>query len=401
MDTASQQILLVLEHLVKLVPIGTNLALLQLMWAMLTGHFLPSRGAVHTALHLTGFKPSAVRRSWRALRYGVWSVDELLSRWQAWVAKETHWQPRTIAGWQAVAYDITTFWRPKLQKWQLRGFHQLAGRLLPGVVLGVVVRVGQIEEQRLPLLHKLLPAPADATDEEALKQRLFVYAQRTLGKAEVAIFDGGFKLKAMQAANVPRFVVRQATNCVFRRNFLPQREQNQGRPAEYGAPVRPLARVYDGKQIEATAPDEIVTFVHEGLTVTAYHWTVLVRSDQKVDVNHSTVDVWVYDDPRYTTPLVVATNLSLQASVPFELYLDRWPVEQVPLAAKQMLGLNRMFVHALVTVWRLPQLALLMGNVLTIMAAVLPPMPTGYWDRHPKKRVVACVGSCSRLIFLN
>ena len=133
MDTASQQILLALEHLVKSVPIGTNLALLQLMWAMLTGNFLPSRGAVHTALHLAGFKPSAVRRSWRALRYGVWSVDELLSRWQAWVSRETCWQPRTIAGWQAIAYDTTTFWRPKLQKWQLRGFHQLAGRLLPGV----------------------------------------------------------------------------------------------------------------------------------------------------------------------------------------------------------------------------------------------------------------------------
>ena len=401
MDTASQQILLVLEHLVKLVPIGTNLALLQLMWAMLTGNFLPSRGAVHTALHLTGFKPSAVRRSWRALRYGVWSLDELLSRWQTWVARETCWQPRTHDGWQAVAYDITTFWRPKLQKWQLRGFHQLAGRLLPGVVLGVVVRVGQIESQRLPLLHKLLPAPVNTTDEEALKQRLLVYAYHTLAEAEVALFDGGFKLKAVQAASVPRFVVRQANNCVFRRNFLPHREHNKGRPAEYGAPVRPLARVYDGRQIEATPPDEIVTFVHEGLTITAHHWRALVRSDQKVDATHQTVDVWVYYDPRFTTPLVVATNLSLQAFVPFALYLDRWPVEQVPLAAKQMLGLHRMFVHAAVTVWRLPQLALLMGNVLTIMAVVLPPVPTGYWDRHPKKRVVACAGSCSRLIFLN
>ena len=69
MDTASQQILLVLEHLVKLVPIGTNLALLQLMWAMLTGNFLPSRGAVHTALHLAGFQPSSVRRS--CVPYGM------------------------------------------------------------------------------------------------------------------------------------------------------------------------------------------------------------------------------------------------------------------------------------------------------------------------------------------
>ena len=90
MDTASQQILLLLEHLVKLVPIGTNLALLQLMGAMLIGNFLPSRGAVHSVLYLAGFKPSAVKRSWHALRYGVWSVDELLARWQAWVSRETN-----------------------------------------------------------------------------------------------------------------------------------------------------------------------------------------------------------------------------------------------------------------------------------------------------------------------
>ena len=126
-----------------------------------------------------------------------------------------------------------------------------------------------------------------------------------------------------------------------------------------------------------------------------------MRSDQKVDATHQTVDVCVYYDTRFTTPLVVATNLLLKASVPFQLYFDRWSVEQVPLVAKQMLGLHRMFVHAMVTVWRLPQLALLMDNVLTIMAVVLPPMPTGYWDRHPKKRVVACVGPYSRLIFLN
>jgi len=401
MDTASQQILLVLEYLVKLIPIGTNFALLQLMWAMLTGQFLHSRGAVHTALHLAGFKRTSIQRSWRALRFGIWTVDELLIRWQDWVSKQTTWQPKTYEGWQAVSFDLTTFWRPKLKKWQLRGFHQLAGRLLPGVVLGVVVHIGQIEGQRLPLLHKLFRAPVNATDETPLKQRLLVYAHQVLGEAEVAIFDGGFKLKALQTARVPRFVVRQATNCAFRRNELPKRESNKGRPPEYGAYVRPLARAYDGQLISATPPDEIVTFDHDGFTIAAHHWVELVRSDQKVDETQQTIEVWVYHDPRFATPLIVATNLSLNAPVAFQLYLDRWPVEQVPLAAKQMLGLHRMFVHTKVTIWRLPELALLLGNLLTIMATVLPPMPTGYWDRRPKKRVVVCVERCGRPIFLN
>jgi hypothetical protein len=28
----------------------------------------------------------------------------------------------------------------------------------------------------------------------------------------------------------------------------------------------------------------------------------------------------------------------------------------------------------------------MIGNILTYLAATLPPIPTGFWDRHPKKR---------------
>ena len=55
MTTASQKTVQVLEQIVKCVPVGTNLALLQLMWAMITGSFLTSRGAIHSALANSGF----------------------------------------------------------------------------------------------------------------------------------------------------------------------------------------------------------------------------------------------------------------------------------------------------------------------------------------------------------
>jgi hypothetical protein len=55
MTTASQKTLQVLEQIVKVVPIGTNLAFLQLMWAIITGAFLNSRGAIHSALVWSGF----------------------------------------------------------------------------------------------------------------------------------------------------------------------------------------------------------------------------------------------------------------------------------------------------------------------------------------------------------
>jgi hypothetical protein len=47
------------------------------------------------------------------------------------------------------------------------------------------------------------------------------------------------------------------------------------------------------------------------------------------------------------------------------LYRDRCPVEQTPLAIKQMLGAQRQFVFAPDSQQRLPMLALLAGTILT------------------------------------
>ena len=59
-------------------------------------------------------------------------------------------------------------------------------------------------------------------------------------------------------------------------------------------------------------------------------------------------------------------------------------VEQLPLAAKQMLGAARAFVHAPETCQRLPALALLAGAILSYSAASSPAIPTGFWDRRPQ-----------------
>jgi hypothetical protein len=66
----------------------------------------------------------------------------------------------------------------------------------------------------------------------------------------------------------------------------------------------------------------------------------------------------VIHDPRYRAPLVLATNLLVSAYAVWCLYRDRWPIEQVPLAAKQMLGAHRAFVFGAARRYRLPDLAL-------------------------------------------
>lgn len=106
--------------------------------------------------------------------------------------------------------------------------------------------------------------------------------------------------------------------------------------------------------------------------------------DQKVAAENETFALWVFFNPRYRHPLVLATNLEASPAAIYRLYRDRWPVEQVPLAAKQMLGLHRSFVFAAVSVWRLPEFAIFAGNFLTMSATILPPIPSGYWERRPK-----------------
>ncbi len=90
-------------------------------------------------------------------------------------------------------------------------------------------------------------------------------------------------------------------------------------------------------------------------------------------------------DPRYKEPWLLATSLKqLTPKSVRNLYQDRWPVEQLPLSAKQMIGAHRQFVHAPESCQRLPELALFTGSILTHVAAKLPPIPTGFWDKAPK-----------------
>lgn len=75
---------------------------------------------------------------------------------------------------------------------------------------------------------------------------------------------------------------------------------------------------------------------------TLANWSIqdVVRSDQKVAADNEIFSIWVFFDPLYRHPLVLETNVVAQPETIFWLYLDRWPVEQVPLVTKQLLGLQ-------------------------------------------------------------
>jgi hypothetical protein len=78
-------------------------------------------------------------------------------------------------------------------------------------------------------------------------------------------------------------------------------------------------------------------------------------------------------------------------------YTERWSVEQLPLAAQQVVGAHRQFVFAEERRQRLPEWAFLAGSLRMDVAATAPALRTGFWERvvrptcGPLRRLLARV----------
>jgi hypothetical protein len=92
MSTIVDRISVLLGVLLAEVPVGTNLGLFWLLWALISGRFLLSRGAVFPALADGGLPAEAVRRSGAALAYGRWAIQALIQAWHQVVQQEGYWQ---------------------------------------------------------------------------------------------------------------------------------------------------------------------------------------------------------------------------------------------------------------------------------------------------------------------
>jgi hypothetical protein len=373
-----------LVALTKGLPIGTNLALLHFLWMLVSGALLPQRGAIFPGLQSIGLSDQATRRAWAAFRQGVWQTTVLLRLWQEQIEGMPGWTIHEHEGFQAVTVDVTAFWRPALKKCPSKHYHPAANRALPAVIMGVIGKVGEVGGQRIacPLAFERVH-PKDPS-ENRLWQTLLNWVHRRLAKNEVAVMDAGVKLGDVQATGLERYVLRLAINFTARRNYVTDHE-GRGRPPIYGEKVRPLARSYKGKTLSATSPDRSETWTEAGGSLRAEIWENLilpgVLPGQK---ENKLFEVYAIYDPAYDTPWLLATPLKLKAATLRAIYRDRWPVEEIPLSAKQMVGAHRQFVHAEESIQRLPEISLLAGSILSFLAATYPATPTGFWDRHPR-----------------
>jgi hypothetical protein len=88
----------VLARVVAGVPIGTHVDLFHLLWMLLSGRLLQSRGAVLPGLAALGLAADAVRRCWAALAYGTWPSSQLLGAGEQLVHEEGCFQAHQYGG---------------------------------------------------------------------------------------------------------------------------------------------------------------------------------------------------------------------------------------------------------------------------------------------------------------
>jgi hypothetical protein len=367
-----------LAKILAKVPVGTNLGLGHLFLTILSGRLLSSRGALFPALTDLGLTPQAVRRAEAALCYGHFQTDTLVANWQHAVFEEGGFQPHEFEKVQPVACDLIGFFRPQLQAALGKHYHSLADKALPAVSVGIIGAVGSVGTVRFALPRTIVCQEAGDLSEKALKQRTLERAKAVLKPGQAGIFDAGFEPEELLASGIGAFVVRGATNFTARRNFLPP-YKGVGRHPEYGEIVRPLSRTYKDHEIPATPADATARWKVGKRWLKAYLWNDLVPEGSKPGGRSLRCVVIV--DPQYKHPLVLVTTLGVTAYALWCLYLDRWPIEQIPLAAKQMLGAMRAFVFNPTSRVRLPVVALLAGSLLSYVAASSPVVATGFWDR--------------------
>ena len=372
------QICVLLDQVLCSVPIGTNLGLFWLLFALMSGRFLASRGAIFPALVDLGLSREAVCRSEAALAYGRWCIADLVGDWQKRVRQQGHWQPHCYEGIRPVACDLVGFYRPQLKGCTGKHYTSVAGKALPAVVFALVAAVGSVGKMRHALPRILLRQEPTETTERALHKRALRAGAEKLAAEEALLVDAGFCVEDLLECEVPRFVARVAKNFTARRNEVPARKA-KGRPAEYGQRVRPLPRMRKGKEIAATKPDGKACWKVGSRIVRAHLFHNLTLPSYKPGATAFRCVLIL--DPRYKEPLVLVTNLSVSAQALWGLYRDRWPIEKLPLAAKQMLGAERAFVFGQQSRYRLPELALLAGNILSYVAALAAPIASGFWDR--------------------
>ena len=303
----------------------------------------------------------------------------------------------SFEGFRPVACDLTGFFRPKVQNCPEKHYNSRAHKALRAVVFCLIATVESVNKSRLALPRALVRQEPRET-EVAFQRRMHAQLKTVLAPDEAAILDAGSEIADVLAAGLERCKQRGPTSFCGRHNALPE-YKGRGAHPEYGERVRPLPRWYGRRDIAAPPPDDSAHWNDGRYTMRARLYNNLVLSTAKQG-SRSFHCIVIYD-PRYQQPLVLLTDLGVTAYALWRLYRDRWPIEQVPLLAKQILGAERASVFGRESRFRLPELALLARNVHSYVAGYHQPIGTGFWDRCSRPTCGRRGRALARLNFSN
>ena len=147
---------------------------------------------------------------------------------------------------------------------------------------------------------------------------------------DVLVADRQVTIKQLALAGIEQFVVRAPIDCTARPKAVAP-YSGRGRHPKQGSIVRPLPRRYRGKTIASTEPNRREQFLYQGPTLQGEFWDELVVAGCAL-----VFCCCVIRDPRYKAPWVLLTSLAVPGESLGRLYRDRWPIEQIPLWAKQI-----------------------------------------------------------------
>ena len=383
MPSTVYQTALLICQLCRTLPIGTNLGIVYLLWTIITGKLLNSRGSLFPALKEAGFSDKQARQSEASLREGKFNIDKLIYEHNKIIKSHDKSKQISINGHTPLLLDWVGFFRPDLKGCTSKHFQSGAGKALPAIELGMIARPYQVEYESLikgietKKIRKFAVLTGLVRGGKTVE--LLQEGVKKMRASDVLIVDRQVKVTHLHQAGVKRFVVRGAVDMTA----LTQQNApycGHGPRPKKGSIVRPLPRHYKGKLIEATAPTSEETFVFQGRDLKVQYFKNLVVKGCPL-VFH----VVVIHDPKYKKPWVLVTDLADPGEVIFHLYRSRWKVEQIPQTGKQLLGGHRSFVHSEEIRYRLPELILFAASASLYLSAITPAVATGFWDKNPER----------------
>ena len=383
MPSVVYQTALFICQLCQTLPIGTNLGIVYLLWTIITGKLLNTRGSLFPALLDAGFTDRQARQSEASLREGKFEIDKIIQEHNKIIKLHNKAEKIIINDYTPILLDWVGFYRPHLKGCTTKHFQSTAGKALPAIELGMIARPYQVEYDSLnkgieikkirkfPVLIGLVRG-GDTVE-------LLQAGSKKMRASDVLIVDRQVKVTHLHQAGIKRFVVRGAVDMTA----LTQENApycGHGRRPQKGSIVRPLSRKYKDNIIEATKADSEETFCFQGRTLKVQYFRKLVVENCPL-VFH----VIVVHDPKYKKPWVLVTDLPDTGDVIFHLYRSRWKVEQIPQTGKQLLGGHRSFVHSDEIRYRLPELVLFAASLSLYLSAITPAVARVFWDKNPDR----------------